>query len=144
MDVQTSKTKRTFAEIQEEVLRDATAGSMANPLRISGASLAALQQVLAEKLGERDTRRFSDVHLQNLLDKGYSDEGALQDATCEGLQTPPALPPALIDKVLKAFGQPGEKYVYVDVCIHMCTLLHMFVFEEHVIADLMSMWASCY
>ena len=97
-----------------------------------------------KKLGERDTRRFSDVHLQNLLDKGYSDEGALQDATREGLQTPPALPPALIDKVLKAFGQPGEKYVYVDVCIHMCTLLHMFVFEEHVIADLMSMWASCY
>ena len=40
MDVQTSKTKRTFAELQEKVLRDATAGSMANPLRISGASLA--------------------------------------------------------------------------------------------------------
>ena len=40
MDVQTSKTKRRFAEIQEKVLRDATAGSMANPLRISGASLA--------------------------------------------------------------------------------------------------------
>ena len=40
MNVQTSKTKRTFAELQEKVLRDATAGSMANPLRISGASLA--------------------------------------------------------------------------------------------------------
>ena len=40
MDVRTSKTKRTFAEIQEKVLRDATAGSVANPLRISGASLA--------------------------------------------------------------------------------------------------------
>ena len=40
MDVHTSKTKRTFAEIQEKVLRDATAGSMANPLRISGAALA--------------------------------------------------------------------------------------------------------
>ncbi|KAL3155882.1 hypothetical protein ABBQ32_012882 [Trebouxia sp. C0010 RCD-2024] len=40
VDVQTSKTKRTFAELQEKVLRDATAGSMANPLRISGASLA--------------------------------------------------------------------------------------------------------
>ena len=40
MDVQTSKTKRTIAELQEKVLRDATAGSMANPLRISGASLA--------------------------------------------------------------------------------------------------------
>ena len=40
MDVHTSKTKRTFAELQEKVLRDAAAGSMANPLRISGASLA--------------------------------------------------------------------------------------------------------
>ena len=40
MDVQTSKTKRTFAELQEKILRDATAGSMANPLRISGALLA--------------------------------------------------------------------------------------------------------
>ena len=39
MDVHTSKTKRTFAELQDKVLRDATAGSMANPLRISGASL---------------------------------------------------------------------------------------------------------
>ena len=40
MDVHTSKTKRAFAEIQEKVLRDATAGSMSNPLCISGASLA--------------------------------------------------------------------------------------------------------
>ena len=40
MDVHTSKTKRTFAELQEKVLRDATAGSMANPLHISGALLA--------------------------------------------------------------------------------------------------------
>ena len=37
MDVQTSKTKRTLAELQEKILRDATAGSMTNPLRISGA-----------------------------------------------------------------------------------------------------------
>ena len=36
----TAKQKRTFAEIQEKILRDATAGSMANPLQISGASLA--------------------------------------------------------------------------------------------------------
>ena len=43
-------------------------------------SISALRQVLAEKLGERDIRRFSEVHLQNLLDKEYSDEGALQDA----------------------------------------------------------------
>ena len=42
MDVQNSKTKSTFAEFQEKVLRDATTGSysMVNPLRISGASLA--------------------------------------------------------------------------------------------------------
>jgi hypothetical protein len=40
VDVQTSKTKRTFADIQDKVLHDATAGSMANPLRISGSSLA--------------------------------------------------------------------------------------------------------
>ena len=67
-------------------------------------SISALRQVLAVKLGERDFKRFSDVHLQNLLDKEYSDEGALQDATREGLQIPPALPPALIDKVLKVFN----------------------------------------
>ena len=72
-------------------------------------SISALRQVLAEKLGERDTNQFSDVHLQNLLDTECSDEGALQDATREGLHTPPALPPALIDKILKGFGQPGEK-----------------------------------
>ena len=76
-------------------------------------SISVLRQVFAEKLGERDTNQFSDGHLQNLLDKECSDEGALQDATREGLQTPPALPPALIDKILKAFGQPGEKY---DMC----------------------------
>lgn len=40
VDVQTSKTNRTFADIQQEVLHDASAGSKANPLRISGASLA--------------------------------------------------------------------------------------------------------
>lgn len=80
---------------------------------VDSMSISALRQVLAEKLGERDTTRFSDVHLQNLLDKEYSDEGALQDATREGLQTPPSLPPALIDKVLKGFGQPGEKH---DTC----------------------------
>ena len=72
-------------------------------------SIEALRQVLAEKLGERDTNQFSDVHLQNLLDTECSDEGALQDATREGLHTPPALPPALTDKILKGFGQPGEK-----------------------------------
>ena len=47
-----------------------------------------------------------------LVDKAYTDEGALQDATREGLQSPPALPAALVDKILKAFGQSGgELYV---------------------------------
>ena len=40
VDVKTSKTKRTLAELQEKVLRDATAGSITNPLRISGVFLA--------------------------------------------------------------------------------------------------------
>ncbi len=40
IDVQTGKTKRTFADIQQKVLHDATAGSKANPLHISGASVA--------------------------------------------------------------------------------------------------------
>ena len=71
-------------------------------------SLASLRQLLLEKLGERDARRFQDVHLQNLLDKEYTDESALQDATREGLQTQPALPAALVDKLLKAFGQSGD------------------------------------
>ena len=83
-------------------------------------SISTLRQLLAVKLGERDSKRFSDVHLQNLLDKEYNDEGALQHATREGLQTPPALPPALIDKVLKVFKQPGEKY---DTCWHAIPLL---------------------
>ena len=72
-------------------------------------SITALRQLLVEKLGERDAERFRDGQLQNLLDKEYKDEGALQDATRDGLGTPPPLPAALIDKILKAFGQPGEK-----------------------------------
>ena len=71
-------------------------------------SISNLQKILADKLGERDAKRFSVVHLQNLLDKEYIDEGALQDASREGLQSPPALPAALVDKLLKAFGQSGE------------------------------------
>ncbi len=39
VDVQTSRTKRKFADIQQEILHDTTAGSMPNPfLGISGAS----------------------------------------------------------------------------------------------------------
>ena len=37
MDAQTSKTKRTFADIQHKVLHDTSAGSKANPLNVSGA-----------------------------------------------------------------------------------------------------------
>ena len=80
-------------------------------------SLASLRQLLTEKLGERDARRFQHVHLQNLLDKEYTDESALQDATRDGLQTPPALPAALVDKLLKAFGQSGDKVVLATACL---------------------------
>lgn len=40
VDAQTSKTKRTFADIQQKVLHDTTAGSKATPLNVSGASVA--------------------------------------------------------------------------------------------------------
>ena len=93
-------------------------------------SLASLRQLLSEKLGERDARRFQHVHLQNLLDKEYTDEGALQDATRSGLQTQPALPAALVDRLLKAFGQSGDKFVLGTACIvdaeifwHVCAYL---------------------
>ena len=86
--------------------------------------ISALRQVLTEKLGERDANRFSDVHLQNLLDKDFNDEGALQDATREQLQAPPELPAALIDKLKKVFGQPGAKhnrYWCAHCCFQCCT-----------------------
>lgn len=53
------------------------------------------------------------VHLQNFLDKAYTNEGALQNATREGLQSQPCLPAASVDKLLRAFGQSErtrEKY----------------------------------
>lgn len=40
VDAQTSKTKRSFADIQQKVLHDTTAGSKANSLKVSGASVA--------------------------------------------------------------------------------------------------------
>jgi len=46
VDVQTSKTKRTFADIQQKILHDTTAGSMANPLHISGAALAGISRAV--------------------------------------------------------------------------------------------------
>ncbi len=72
-------------------------------------STSSLRQLLADRLGKRDAERFSNTHLQNLVDKAYTDEGALQNAIREGLQSPPALPAALVDKILKAFGRSGGK-----------------------------------
>ena len=62
VDVQTSKTKRTFAELQEKVLRDATVGSMANPLRISGAPLAGKikQAGIAQHYSAEDSQKGHD------------------------------------------------------------------------------------
>lgn len=68
-----------------------------------------LRQLLVDKLGKKDAERFTSDQIQALLRKGYTDEGALQDATREGLKSPPGLPDALIDKLLKAFGQSGER-----------------------------------
>ncbi|KAL0019266.1 hypothetical protein WJX77_007151 [Trebouxia sp. C0004] len=61
----------------------------------------------AGELGQEDANRFEDVHLQNLIDKGYTDHGALKDATRDGLQSPPPLLPALVDKLLKCFKPAG-------------------------------------
>ena len=67
-----------------------------------------MRQLFIDRLGEGDAAHFLDGHLQNLLDKAYTDEGALQDATREGLRLPPALPPALVDKLLTAFARPQQ------------------------------------
>ena len=40
VDAQTSKTKRSFADIQQNVLRDSAAGSMGHPLQITGTPVA--------------------------------------------------------------------------------------------------------
>ena len=42
VDVQTCKTKRRFADIQQDILHDITAGSKAHPLHISGAHVAGM------------------------------------------------------------------------------------------------------
>lgn len=44
VDAQTSKTKRTFMDIQQKVLHDGTAGSKANPLIVSGTHVAGAAQ----------------------------------------------------------------------------------------------------
>ena len=71
-------------------------------------SCTALRELLIRELGQEDATRFSDVHLQNLIDKGYTDHGALKDATRDGLQSPPPLLPALVDKLLKCFKPAGN------------------------------------
>ena len=88
-------------------------------------SISTLRRLLTDKLGDRDAQRFLDVHLQNLLDKAYTDEGALQDATREGLQSDPGLPAALVDKLLKAFGQSGKTLLsqFCSILLLSCGIL---------------------
>ena len=71
-------------------------------------SCTALRELLLTEMGKEDATPFSDVHLQNLIDKGYTDRGALKDATHDGLQSPPPLLPALMDKLLKCFKPAGN------------------------------------
>ena len=71
-------------------------------------SCTALRELLIRELGQEDASRFSDVHLQNLLDKGYTDHGALKDASRDGLQSNPPLLPASVDKLLKCFNPAGN------------------------------------
>ena len=71
-------------------------------------SCKALRELLIREMGQGDAKRFEDVHLQNLIDKGYTDHGALKDATRDGLQSPPPLLPALVDKLLKCFKPAGN------------------------------------
>lgn len=42
VDAQTSKTKRSFADIQQNVLHDSVAGSKAHPLQMTGTPLAGM------------------------------------------------------------------------------------------------------
>ena len=71
----------------------------------------AIRQLLLQQLGERVSQCFTDDHVQYLVQKGYTDESALQNATRETLQLPPAVPQALVDKLLKGFGQSGNSVV---------------------------------
>lgn len=42
-------------------------------------------ELLIREFGQENATRFSNEHLQNLIDKGYTDHGALKDATCDRL-----------------------------------------------------------
>ncbi|KAL0046968.1 hypothetical protein WJX82_003232 [Trebouxia sp. C0006] len=77
-------------------------------------SCTALRELLIRELGQGDANRFEDVHLQNLIDKGYTDHGALKDATRDGLQSPPPLLPALVDKLLKCFKPAGASPIRAE------------------------------
>ncbi|KAL0023913.1 hypothetical protein WJX79_010543 [Trebouxia sp. C0005] len=59
VDAQTSKTKRTFADIQQHILQDLTAGGRAHPLHISGASVAGTAQTKSFDPDPLDTDHFA-------------------------------------------------------------------------------------
>ena len=48
-------------------------------------SCTALRELLIGEMGQEDANRVSDLHLQGLINKGYTDHETLKDATCEGL-----------------------------------------------------------
>jgi hypothetical protein len=76
---------------------------------------ASLAKLLEDKLGLQDARRFSEEHLDSLIQKGYTDTSTLGDASREGLREPPALPSALVDKLLKAFHSQGEDWLHTEL-----------------------------
>lgn len=51
-------------------------------------SISSVQQCLVEHLEAEDAELFEDTHIQNLVDKGYTNVSLLKSATREGLQTP--------------------------------------------------------
>ncbi|KAA6426318.1 MAG: hypothetical protein FRX49_03429 [Trebouxia sp. A1-2] len=79
VDVQSSKTKRTLADIQDKVLHDATAGSMANPLRISGALLSGTSDEVLLALVE--IKSLLQVHSALQLDRFMYTEGKVTRKT---------------------------------------------------------------
>ena len=72
-------------------------------------SCTALRELLIRELGQEDATRFSDVHLQNLIDKGYTDHGAL-NATCDGLQSPPLQMQTYLLYILWCHYCPAQAY----------------------------------
>ncbi|KAL0044918.1 hypothetical protein WJX82_002017 [Trebouxia sp. C0006] len=63
VDAQTSKTKRSFADIQQNVLHDFVAGSKAHPLQITGTPLAVrLEQHGQQQTFDADNTGHSAIH----------------------------------------------------------------------------------